>query len=91
MIWRYYLNLVYCVLDKLLKFYHIVFFLYSHPTKTYDSLDGNFSSFKFFVKNPHIYEVIPIELFFDMKNLQKFVKVAHKIMLENLAPFNVYF
>jgi hypothetical protein len=47
--------------------------------------------FKKIVKSPHIYEVIPIELFFDMKNLQKFVEVAHKIMLENLAPFNVYF
>jgi hypothetical protein len=43
------------------------------------------------LKNTRIDEVIPIELFIDMKNLQKIVEVGHKIMLENLVPLNVYF
>jgi hypothetical protein len=34
------------------------------------------------LKNPQIYEVIPIELFVDMKKLLNFIKVAHKTMLE---------
>jgi len=42
------------------------------------------------LKNPHIYEVIPIEVFVDIKNLEKFVKVAHKTMLESLVLLNVY-
>jgi hypothetical protein len=46
MIWRYYLNLVYLVFDKLLKFYHIVFLFIFHPTRTYDFLNGNFSNLK---------------------------------------------
>jgi hypothetical protein len=43
------------------------------------------------LKNPQIYEVIPIDLFVDMKNLQKTVKVAHITLLENLILLNVYF
>jgi hypothetical protein len=43
------------------------------------------------LKNPQIYEVIPIELFVDMKNLLKIVEVTNKIMLKNLVPLNVYF
>jgi hypothetical protein len=34
---------------------------------------------------------IPIELFVDMKNPLKIVKVDHKIMLEILILLNVYF
>jgi hypothetical protein len=37
-----------------------------------------------------MYEVIPIELFVDTKNLHKFVVVAHKTMLENFVTMNVY-
>jgi hypothetical protein len=37
------------------------------------------------LKNPYIYEVMPIELFVDMKNLHKLVEVAHRTMLENLV------
>ncbi len=43
------------------------------------------------MKNPQIYEVIPIELFVDMKNLLKIIKVGHKTMLKNLVFLNVYF
>jgi hypothetical protein len=48
--------------------------LYSHPTRTYDFLDEKFNKFikkkfKYLLKNPHIYEIIPIEAFVDMKNL----------------------
>jgi len=43
------------------------------------------------LKNPWIYEVIPIELFVDTKNLLKIVKVGHKTMLKILVPLNVYF
>jgi hypothetical protein len=57
-------------------------------------LNGNFSSLKkrleIFVEILQIYEVIPTELFVDMKNLQKIVKVAHKTLLENLTLLNVY-
>jgi hypothetical protein len=43
------------------------------------------------LKNPWIYEVIPIERFVDIKNLLKIVKVGHKTMLEKkLVPLNVY-
>jgi hypothetical protein len=38
-----------------------------------------------------ICEIIPIDLFVDMKNLQNFVKVADKPMLETLVLLNVYF
>jgi hypothetical protein len=38
------------------------------------------------LKNPQIYEVIPIELLVDMK----IIKVACRIMLENLVILNVY-
>ncbi len=69
-------------------------FSYSHPTKTYDFLDGNFNGLKkglkYLFKNPQVYEVIPIELFVNMKNLQNFIEVARKTMLENLTPLNVY-
>jgi hypothetical protein len=41
------------------------------------------------LKNPQIYEVIPIEPFVAGKNLQKIVEIAHKTMLKNLAPLNV--
>ncbi len=37
-----------------------------------------------------IYEMIPIELFVDMKNLKKIVKIAHKTILEILILLNVY-
>ncbi len=36
-------------------------------------------------KKPQIYEVIPIELFVDMKNVHEIVEVAHTTMLENLV------
>jgi hypothetical protein len=39
------------------------------------------------LKNPWIYEVIPIELFVDMK----IVEVAYKTMLKKLVLLNVYF
>jgi hypothetical protein len=42
---------------------------------------------KYLLKNPQIYEIIPIELFVDMK----IIKVACKIMLKILVPLNVYF
>jgi hypothetical protein len=42
------------------------------------------------LKNPQIYEVILIELFVDMKNLLKIIKVGHKTMLKNSIPLNVY-
>jgi hypothetical protein len=35
------------------------------------------------LKNPHIYEVVPTELFVDMKNLQKFIEVAQKTRAQN--------
>jgi hypothetical protein len=38
-----------------------------------------------------MYEVIPIELFVDMKNLHKFVEVAHETMLKLFVHMNVYF
>jgi hypothetical protein len=34
-----------------------------------------------------IYEVIHIELFVDVKNLQKIVEVARKLMLEKFCSF----
>jgi hypothetical protein len=40
-----------------------------------------FFNLKILLKNPHIYEIVPIELFVDMKNLQKFVEVACRTML----------
>jgi hypothetical protein len=43
------------------------------------------------LKNPQIYELIPINLFVDTKNLPKIVEVAHSIMWEILIPLNVYF
>jgi len=43
------------------------------------------------LKNSQLYEVIPIELFIGMKNLQKIVKVAYKTMLQNFISLNVYF
>ncbi len=46
---------------------------------------------KIFVEKSLNYEIIPIELFVDMKNLKKFVKVAHRTMLEYLIIVNVYF
>jgi hypothetical protein len=46
---------------------------------------------KYLLKNLQIYEVIPIELFFDMKNLQKIVEVAHKTMLKILILMSVCF
>jgi hypothetical protein len=36
------------------------------------------------------YEVIPIELFVDMKTFQKFVEVGYKTMLNILVPLSVY-
>jgi hypothetical protein len=39
------------------------------------------------LKIPKIYEVIPIELFVDMKNL---VKVACRTMLESFVLLNIY-
>jgi hypothetical protein len=42
------------------------------------------------MKNPQFYEVMPIELFVDMKNLHKLVEVAHRTMLEFLFFWNVY-
>ncbi len=45
---------------------------------------------KIFVEKSQIYEVIIIELFVDMNNLQKIVKVAHTTMLKNLTFLNVY-
>ncbi len=46
--------------------------------------------YKYLLKNLQIYEVIPIEVFVDIKNLQKIVMVAHKTMLEILVLLNVY-
>ncbi len=37
------------------------------------------------LKNLHIYEVIPTELFVDMKKFQNFVKVIHGTMLEKFS------
>jgi hypothetical protein len=42
------------------------------------------------LKNPQIYEVMPIELFVDIKNLHKLVKISHKIMPENFIFLNIY-
>jgi len=39
---------------------------------------------KYWLKNPWIYEVIPIERFVYIKNLLKIVKVSHKTMLEKV-------
>ncbi len=74
MIKRYYLNLVSFVLDKLLKFYHIVFLFVFTPNQNLWFFGWNFLIIlkkmfeKDLLKNPQIYEVIPIELFVDMKN-----------------------
>jgi hypothetical protein len=59
-------------------------------------LYGNFNRFfikgyKCWLKNLWIYESIPIELFVDIENLMKMIKVAHITMLENIGPLNVYF
>jgi hypothetical protein len=40
-----------------------------------------FEKLKNLLKNPRIYEIIPTELFVDMKNLQKFVEVACRTLL----------
>jgi len=48
------------------------------------------ATLKYLLKNPQIYEVIPNELFVDMKNFHKIVEVAHRTMLENLIPHNVF-
>jgi hypothetical protein len=42
------------------------------------------------VENSRIYEVIPIELFVDTKNLLKIVEIAHKTMSKKFIPLNVY-
>jgi hypothetical protein len=42
------------------------------------------------LKNLQVYEVIPIEVFVDMKNLKNIVEIAHRTMLENLVLLNVY-
>jgi hypothetical protein len=55
-----------------------------------ETLTTFFKKSKHLLKNLEMYEVIPIELFVDMKNLHKFVEVAHKTMLENLVHMNVY-
>jgi hypothetical protein len=41
------------------------------------------------LKNLQIYEIIPIELFVDMKKLYKIIEVTHIMMLENFVPTNV--
>jgi hypothetical protein len=46
-----------------------------------ETLTTFFKKSKHLLKNLEMYEVIPIELFVDMKNLHKFVEVAHKTML----------
>jgi hypothetical protein len=38
---------------------------------------------KYWFKKARIYEATPIELFVDMKNYEKTIKVEHKTMLEN--------
>jgi hypothetical protein len=43
------------------------------------------------LKNPWIYEVTPIELFVDIKNLLEIIEVGHKTMLKILITLNVYF
>jgi hypothetical protein len=43
------------------------------------------------LKNPWIYEAIPIEVLVDTKDLLKIVEVAYRTMLENFVPLNVYF
>jgi hypothetical protein len=57
-------------------------------------LYGNFNNlkkrFKILVEKSLDYEVIPIEVFFDIKSLLKIVKVGHKTMLKNLDSLNVY-
>jgi hypothetical protein len=67
-IWKYYPSLVYLRVEKLFKTYHIIFFLYSHITTTYDFLDGYFNhlkkGLKYWLKNLEIYKTIPIEIFF---------------------------
>jgi hypothetical protein len=46
--------------------------------------------YKYLLKIFQIYEIIPIELFVDMKKPSKIVKVAHKTTLEILVFMNVY-
>jgi len=46
---------------------------------------------KHWFKKVRIYEVTSIELFVDMKNCDKTIKVDHKTMLENWAPSNIIF
>jgi hypothetical protein len=59
-------------------------------------LGGDFSNFKkkclkYWLTNLKIFEAIFIELFVDMKNLQKIVEVDHKTTLENFVPLKFYF
>lgn len=44
---------------------------------------------KYWFSKAWIYEATPTELFVDMKNGEKSIKVDHKSMLENLVPSNV--
>jgi hypothetical protein len=46
---------------------------------------------KYLLKNIQVYEIIPIEVFVDMKNLKKIVEIALITMSENLVLLNVYF
>jgi hypothetical protein len=45
MIWKYYLSLIYLILEKLLNFYHIVFLFVFTLNRTYDFLDKFFYNF----------------------------------------------
>jgi hypothetical protein len=45
----------------------------------------------FFEKSSNLWSNSQVVLLFDMKNFQKIVEVARKMMLENLVPLNVYF
>jgi hypothetical protein len=87
MIQKYYLSLDYLVLEKLLKFYHIIFlFVITLNLNLWISVWKLIALKKevkkYWLKNPLIYEVIPIERFVDINNLLKIVQVGHKTMLE---------
>jgi hypothetical protein len=94
MIWRYYLNLVYFIFDKIFKFYHIVFLFIFTPNYNLWFFEWKFviakeKRLEIFVKKSLDLSIIPIKLFGDVKNVEKFVDIAHKILLKILIPLNV--
>jgi len=71
MIWKYYIYLVYLIFDKLLKKFHIIFLFIFTPNQNLwmQILATLKKGYKYLLKNLQIYEVIPIEVFVDMKKL----------------------